>query len=81
MASEKRLMPTGECWCGCGAEVGLGSFFKPGHDRAAESAVITVEYGSIARFLERHGFGSGGRNAAEELAAWRRRPKGSGSDG
>lgn len=70
---EKRLHPTGECWCGCGAEVPSGTFFKPGHDRRAESAVIAIKYGSIARFLVDHGFGPDGRNAAQEWAALRRR--------
>ena len=38
MASKQgdRVLPTGECWCGCGVEVGLGSFFAPGHDKVAE---------------------------------------------
>ena len=43
MAEPKRLLPTGECWCGCGAETAIGSFFLSGHDKAAESAVISVE--------------------------------------
>ena len=42
MASTKRLLPTGECWCGCSAETAIGSFFLPGHDKSAESAVISV---------------------------------------
>ena len=32
MTSPERLVPTGECWCGCGAETTSGSFFLPGHD-------------------------------------------------
>ena len=51
MASTKRLLPTGECWCGCGAETAIGSFFLPGHDKTAESAVISVEYGGVPGFL------------------------------
>ena len=47
MASTKRLLPTGECWCGCGVETAIGSFFLPGHDKTAESAVISVEYGGV----------------------------------
>ena len=53
-----RLIPTGICWCGCGAEVALGSFFARGHDKTAEAALIAARYeGSVARLLERHGFG------------------------
>lgn len=62
MEQEERLLPTGECWCGCGTEVGLGSFFAPGHDRIAEGKVIRAEYGSVARFLVAHGYGPGGRS-------------------
>lgn len=69
----QRLLPTGECWCGCGAEVPIGSFFKPGHDKRAEAAVIKVKYGSIARFLDENGFGPDGRNAMQE---WERLRKG-----
>jgi hypothetical protein len=68
----KRVFPTGECWCGCGEEVSERTFFKPGHDRRAESAVIKVLYGSVARFLDEQGFGPGRRNAMRELEAYRR---------
>ena len=37
--TRQRLMPTGECWCGCSKETKIGSFFLPGHDKVAESAV------------------------------------------
>ena len=67
MASSKRLLPTGECWCGCGAETSIGSFFLPGHDKAAESAVISLEYGGVPSFLVRHGYGPGGKNAKHEM--------------
>lgn len=65
-ATRKRLIPTGECWCGCGEQARIGSFFKSGHDRRAESAVIAIEYGSVAHLLDHHGFGPGGRNAMRE---------------
>jgi len=70
----KRLMPTGDCWCGCGAETGVGSFFLAGHDKVAESAVILVEYGSVPAFLVRHGYGPGPNqnNPRQRLEAWRR---------
>jgi hypothetical protein len=38
----QRLIPTGECWCGCGGETERGSFFLPGHNKVAESAVLLV---------------------------------------
>ena len=55
MASTKCLLPTGECWCGRGAETAVGSLFRPGHDKTAESAVISVEYGGVHGFLVHHG--------------------------
>ena len=53
-----RLLPTGECWCGCGEEVGLGKFFLPGHDKKAEAEVIRKEYGGAPQFVVQHGYGS-----------------------
>lgn len=69
----KRLIPTGECWCGCGAEAGIGSFFVPGHDKRAESALIQLKYGNVAGFLHHHGYGPGGSNLIKELEASRAR--------
>ena len=63
---------TGLCWCGCGNEPKSGAFFLPGHDRAAEAAVVTLIYGSIPRFLAEHGFGPDARSAIKELAELRR---------
>ena len=64
-----RLIPTGECWCGCEKETGIGSFFLPGHDKLAEAAVIRIKYGGVPEFLKEHGFGPGERNARRELEA------------
>ena len=75
MVSIKRLLPTGECWCGCGAETAIGSFFLPSHDKTAESAVISVEYGGVPRFLVKHGYGPEGKNALREVARWRSKSK------
>ena len=75
MTSTKRLLPTGECWCGCGAETGIGSFFLQGHDKAAGSAVISVEYGGVPRFLVQHGYGPGGKNARSEAERCRSESK------
>ena len=66
-----RLIPTGECWCGCEEVTTPGNYFSSGHDKFAEAAVINLEYGSVAELLIRHGFGPGGRNALAELTAWR----------
>lgn len=54
-----RRNPTGKCWCGCG---GNGPFFRPGHDRKAETRVIKQEYGGIPDFLEAHGYGPDGKD-------------------
>ncbi len=62
-----KLLPTGDCWCGCGKPAKRGAFFAQGHDKRAESAVIKVEYGSVPDFLEKHGFGPGGKNPSQEL--------------
>jgi hypothetical protein len=66
-----RLLPTGTCWCGCGSETPVGSFFRPGHDKYAEAAVISIEYGGVPEFLEEHGYGPSGKKAREELERWR----------
>ncbi len=63
----KRLIPTGECWCGCGDETKIGSFFRAGHDKVAQAAVIRVEYGGIPEFVARHGYGPKGKNAMRAL--------------
>lgn len=52
----KRLIPTGECWCRCGAEVPLGKFFLQGHDRRAVQRVIVEVYGSTPDFLRKVGY-------------------------
>lgn len=70
-SKERRLLPAGECWCGCGAETPIGSFFASGHDKVAESAVVLLKYGGVAEFLVRHGFGPNALNARKELDGWR----------
>ncbi len=69
---QQRILPTGYCWCGCGQETGQGSFFLPGHDKIAESAVILTVYGGVPEFLLQHGFGPEGRNPREALEEWQR---------
>jgi hypothetical protein len=56
----------GTCWCGCGGEVKPGKFFVQTHDRWAEAYIIRTHYGSIAAFLEYHGYGPDGKNARRE---------------
>ena len=75
MASSKRQFPTGECWCGCGAETPNRSFFLQGHDRIAESAVIKMVYGDVPGFLVQHGYGPEGKNPKQEMARWRSESK------
>lgn len=65
----KRLLPTGTCWCGCGAETARGSFFLPGHDKIAEAAVLLAEYGGVPEFLACHGYAPGGKNPRNALAS------------
>jgi hypothetical protein len=53
-----KLIATGMCWCGCGTNVGSGSYFAPGHDKQAEALLLAVEFGgSVAQMLHRFGFG------------------------
>ena len=66
-----RILPTGDCWCGCGEDAARGSFFLPGHDKKAESAVILVEYGGVPEFLKGHGYGPGGKEPMAVLKKWR----------
>ncbi|MGE0597931.1 MAG: hypothetical protein AB7J35_12310 [Dehalococcoidia bacterium] len=68
----EELQPGGQCWCGCGSGTKPGAFFLPGHDRAAEAAVVTLLYGGIPQFLKAHGFGPDARSAIKELSALRR---------
>jgi hypothetical protein len=75
--SEARLLPTGTCWCGCGTEVGLGSFFSVGHDKIAEAALLASRYdNSVARLIAHHGFGpdKSVRRAAVESGYWEECP-------
>ncbi len=36
---------TGKCWCGCGAAT--ESYFKQGHDRKAEIALLGIAHGGL----------------------------------
>ncbi len=69
----KRLLPVGSCWCGCGGETRPVSFFLPGHDKVAESAVILVECSGVPEFLERPKYSPSGKNPRAALAEWQGR--------
>ena len=69
---QRRLLPTGQCWCGCGEETPVGSFFRQGHDKLAESAIIAIRYGGVAGLLDTHGYGPGGKNARQEFEQWKK---------
>lgn len=69
----ERVIPDGHCWCGCGAETKIGSFFLAGHDRIAESAVVKMEYGGVAQFIVAHGYGPDGKNPTKELVAFKKK--------
>jgi len=69
--SKQRILPTGVCWCGCGSDARVGSFFAAGHDKVAEAAVILTRFGGVPEFLVEFGFGPGGLNPSEELKRWR----------
>ena len=64
-----RLVPTGNCWCGCGVDVDLGSFFAPGHDKRAEARLIMEIFGGVPQFLVAFGRGPGGASIASD-ASW-----------
>jgi hypothetical protein len=66
----KRIIPTGDCFCGCGAQTSIGSYFLQGHDRRAESNVREMEYGPVVNFLAHHGYGPGGKNVQDSYEAW-----------
>ncbi len=71
MDSDKRLLPTGECWCGCGFETAIGFFFLPSHDKVVNDAVISVEYGGVPWILVQRGYFRVSKNPKQEMARFR----------
>ena len=67
-----RLMPTGECWCGCGESTNVGSFFLSGHDKVAESMLMQIKYGGVPEFLAAEGYAPGGRKLRDDHETWKR---------
>ncbi|KOU43181.1 hypothetical protein ADK54_17795, partial [Streptomyces sp. WM6378] len=66
-------MPTGDCFCGCGGEAGIGRWFVLGHDITAGAALRAVQGGvSLPERLVESGFGPG-RSVVQEAvdrAGW-----------
>lgn len=53
-----RLLPTGDCFCGCGGEAEIGRWFVRGHDITAAAALRAVQGGlSLPQRLVEAGFG------------------------
>ncbi|MFE2640826.1 hypothetical protein ACFXKF_39950 [Streptomyces scopuliridis] len=52
-----RLLPTGDCFCGCGGEAGIGRWFVLGHDITAAAALRAVEGASLPQRLVAAGYG------------------------
>ncbi len=67
LSKPKKLMPTGVCWCGCGTELGVGSFFSPGHDKIAEAKIIREVFGDVAHFVAAFGKAPGDARPIEEV--------------
>lgn len=53
----RRLLPTGDCFCGCGGEAGIGRWFVQGHDITAAAALRAVEGTSLPQRLVAAGYG------------------------
>ncbi|MFE1190204.1 serine/threonine-protein kinase [[Kitasatospora] papulosa] len=52
-----RLVPTGDCFCGCGAEAEIGRWFVRGHDITAAAALRALEGMKLPQRLVSLGFG------------------------
>jgi hypothetical protein len=52
-----RLVPTGDCFCGCGAEAEIGRWFVLGHDITAAAALRALQGMKLPQQLVSAGFG------------------------
>lgn len=78
MTLEAEPGPTGSCWCGCGLTTSRGAYFRQGHDKIAEAAVLATRYGnSVVRLLAHHGFNSeiSAVAEAEDRGIWKMCPE------
>ncbi|MEY9842883.1 hypothetical protein [Streptacidiphilus sp. EB103A] len=72
-----RLVPTGDCFCGCGGQAGIGRWFVRGHDITAAAALRALEGRSLAEQLVAAGYGPD-RSVVDEAVAkagWQRCPR------
>ncbi|MEY9839405.1 hypothetical protein [Streptacidiphilus sp. EB103A] len=71
---QERLVPTGLCFCGCGADVEIGRFFARGHDIIAAAALRAVDGATLAQRLSAAGYGPQQSvvQAAVQEAGWQR---------
>ncbi|MFF8994503.1 hypothetical protein ACF09H_32185 [Streptomyces sp. NPDC014983] len=69
-------MPTGDCFCGCGAEAEIGRWFVQGHDITAAAALRALEGKKLPQRLVSLGFGPQRSvvQAAVDEAGWVRCP-------
>lgn len=55
--------PTGECYCGCGREIGPGAYFRQGHDKKADADLNAILHGdNVAQRIIDLGYGPQRRN-------------------
>lgn len=67
----QRIMPTGECFCGCGAATAIGSYFVQGHDRKTEAWLTEMRYSNSVGRLVALGYGPGGENLYRAYKEWK----------
>ncbi len=54
-----KLNPSGKCWCNCGERTVAGSFFLPGHEQRAVSAIIEHYFCDARGFVAAFGWQPG----------------------
>jgi hypothetical protein len=71
----ENVLPTGLCWCGCGAEISEDQFFAPRHDAKAATDAAVALFGSVEAFLAANGFRDSNPPPARKSNRTRRKPK------
>lgn len=67
----QRIMPTGECFCGCNNVTSIGSYFVAGHDRKAEAWLTEMRHKNSVGRLVKLGYGPGGKNLFRTYKEWK----------